>query len=108
MPDAEHVHRVVAAACAEFALTPRLIQSYHKGGRFTAAREVCCHLVGRDAMNDDELAVLLGLHRSAILKMRRSAAKRMKMSAGFAEKARRVQRAAASKTTDNSATEATG
>lgn len=86
--------KVLDAVWAEYGMTRAEFAPGGKGGDVTAAREICCHLVTRGVMDDTRLAALLGVHRTAVLKLRRSCATRLKKDRAFAQRVKRIRNAA--------------
>lgn len=87
---------VITAICTEFELPLDKLKGAGKGGRVSRARELACVLLPSDKIDDDELAELLGLHYTAILKLRRRAEKRMKSDRKFRDTVKRLRNGQAS------------
>lgn len=86
---------IIEAVCDDFAITAaQLADTKDKGGDSTRAREVCCCLVTRAMLDDTRLAQLIGVHRTAVLKLRRAGEARMKTDRAFARRVGRIARAA--------------
>lgn len=89
----QEADRIIAAVCAEFGIEVADLRSSRKQGRVTQAREVCCYLV--QGLNDDDVARMVGVHRTSVLKCRRRVEQKLKdAQSRFKRQIRKIRGAA--------------